>query len=738
MLRDRSIVKLVVCIPSFFTAVFALFILCGCENGAVDRPDGWAEETHGNTAAANYDVVFDQHAVKRIDLIFAPWDWQVMINDITELCGGFGMGSGMGIGDMPDGMGPPEETLIPCEGLMEGDSCLFTREGFSMEGVCTGLPFMEGRLVCLPEMFEPCEGLQDGDPCLLRGTNGAEVDGTCTSIPFMELDLMCMPEGVGGIPDDMALPSALDLLERDPVYRPCTFLFEGTTWQHVGVRFKGNSSLQFTWGAGSFKLPMRFDFDEFEDVYPEIEDQRFFGFKKLTMSSSWSDNSLTREKTVADIFREAGVPAPATAFYRLFINYGLGPIYFGLYTMVEDPDGPMLDTQFNDGSGNLYKPAGSGADFVRFDEQSFVKKTNEEDADWSDVIAVFEALHADRSDPEIWRDGLEAVLDVNGFLLWMAVNTVVTNWDTYGNLAHNYYLYTDPDAGLMSWIPWDNNMALVSGFAIFEPFPFDLSIVGENWPLIRFLMDDPVYRGTYRFFVNETVGGSFETEKTRERFQQAHEAIAPYVTGPEGEQAGYTLLAEPGDFNTALESLLLFAAQRREEALQFLSDEGFVSSPVVIHEIHYNPASSPADEYEFIELVNAGDRAVDISGYAFTAGIDFVFPRGTSIGPGEYMLVCEHADACAGKASQVFEWTGGKLSNQGEALVLRDAAGIIADYVRYDDRGYWPAEADGGGMSLELKDAASVNSLAENWCAGHDAGGTPGQQNSCSVRDTDK
>ncbi len=68
-----------------------------------------------------------------------------------------------------------------------------------------------------------------------------------------------------------------------------------------------------------------------QEEYTEIDDQRFYGFKQLSLSSNYSDNSFLREKVAADIFRESGVPAAQTAFYQVYVDYGEGPIYFGLY-----------------------------------------------------------------------------------------------------------------------------------------------------------------------------------------------------------------------------------------------------------------------------------------------------------------------------------------------------------------------------------------------------------------------
>jgi hypothetical protein len=328
----------------------------------------------------------------------------------------------------------------------------------------------------------------------------------------------------------------------------------------------------FAWVMmGSHKLPFRLDFDQFEDVYPEMTNQTFFGFKKLTLSSNFSDMSLIREKVVADMFRDFGVPAPMTAFYRLFIDHGDGPTYFGLYTMVEPPYYPMLYDQFGDDGGNLYKPKGGGADFVTFDEVSFPKHTNIEETDWSDVIAVFEALHASRNDADAWKSSLEEIFNVEGFLQWLAANMVMQNWDTYGNMAQNYYLYSNSRGGRVHWIPWDNNMALNDLFGLHPPLSLGLSEVTNEWPLIRYLIDDPEYWGIYKSFVGDFVNTTFNIADTQRRYQEAHDLIAPYVVGPEGENPGYTFVFAPHLFYNELDYLFDHLDGRHEAVEDFLS-----------------------------------------------------------------------------------------------------------------------------------------------------------------------
>jgi hypothetical protein len=95
--------------------------------------------------------------------------------------------------------------------------------------------------------------------------------------------------------------------------------------------------------------------------------------------------------------------------------------------------------------------------------------------------------------------------------------------------------------------------------------------VGDDWPLIRYLIDDPVYYPTYLSNVNETIEGAFSVEKHQQRLQDANALIAPYVVGAEGEQEGYTFTS-PDAFDAELAVLLDHVEIRREAALQFLAD----------------------------------------------------------------------------------------------------------------------------------------------------------------------
>ncbi len=362
--------------------------------------------------------------------------------------------------------------------------------------------------------------------------------------------------------------------DEDPIFVPAEVLYNGTQWYRVGIRFKGNSSLQGSWQRGILKLSFKLDFDEFEDDYPQIDNQRFYGFKKFSLKNNFEDKSQLREKVASDVFRKAGVPVSHTAFYTLYVDHGNGPEYFGLYTLVEEVDGPVLDTQFINDDGNLYKPEDSGASFVdgTFSEESFEKKTNEDEADWSDVLALFAALHDDTAstDPATWRANLESVFDVDGFLKYLAVNGIIQNWDTYGRMTQNYYLYNDPETSKLTWIPWDNNEALQEGKqggALALDFA---NLQANGWPLIERIYADEIYKAGYDYYLLEVIGQAFETGTTQALYDTYSYLVEPWATT---ELAGYSFLNGANDFYSAISELKAHAASRDSAVEAYLSEQ---------------------------------------------------------------------------------------------------------------------------------------------------------------------
>ncbi len=140
---------------------------------------------------------------------------------------------------------------------------------------------------------------------------------------------------------------------------------------------------------------------------------------------------------------------------------------------------------------------------------------------------------------------------------------------------------------------------------------------------------------------------------------------------------------------------------------------------VVITEVLYNadPTNSGG---EFIEFHNRGRAPVDLSGWTLAVAVDFEFPLGTTLAAGGYAVVVRNLDDAGDFYGDILiagEYSGA-LSNGGDSIELRAASGELIDQVEYTDSPPWPQEADGGGVSLELVDAARDNSDAASWGLG--------------------
>jgi hypothetical protein len=145
---------------------------------------------------------------------------------------------------------------------------------------------------------------------------------------------------------------------------------------------------------------------------------------------------------------------------------------------------------------------------------------------------------------------------------------------------------------------------------------------------------------------------------------------------------------------------------------------------LIITEINYNSPESGTDTTEFIEFVNAGSTAVDLTGYRFVEGVTHTFPATTTIAAGQYFVGAFDSSAFRNRFgfNADFVWTSGGLSNGGEDITIVDNFGRTVDSVDFKDVAPWPSgsgagQPDGGGSSIVLCDSTSDNNLGSNWFA---------------------
>lgn len=149
-------------------------------------------------------------------------------------------------------------------------------------------------------------------------------------------------------------------------------------------------------------------------------------------------------------------------------------------------------------------------------------------------------------------------------------------------------------------------------------------------------------------------------------------------------------------------------------------------SKVVISEIMYNPLGG--NDYEFIELMNAGESELNLTGLYIEDGITYTFPPGLApLAPGEWVVLARNPAAFAERypGIRVIGAYQGKLANEGEKITLRDATGQILAAINYDDENGWPLSPDGRGDSLVLVVPTGDPDDPQNWRASANPNGSP-------------
>ncbi len=139
-------------------------------------------------------------------------------------------------------------------------------------------------------------------------------------------------------------------------------------------------------------------------------------------------------------------------------------------------------------------------------------------------------------------------------------------------------------------------------------------------------------------------------------------------------------------------------------------------SDVIINEIHYHP-DGDFEKEEFIELYNRSDNSIDLTGWAFSRGITYLFPDGTQIAAHGYLVIARNmveASKFTSRSTLLGDYEG-TLSNNGEKLTLYNANGEIADSVQYKDSSPWVTSPDGSGASLERISPFAASDNPYNW-----------------------
>lgn len=154
---------------------------------------------------------------------------------------------------------------------------------------------------------------------------------------------------------------------------------------------------------------------------------------------------------------------------------------------------------------------------------------------------------------------------------------------------------------------------------------------------------------------------------------------------------------------------------------------------IVINEIMADPSPGVAlPEWEYIELYNASESAIDISKWKMIIGKkEFTFKEGTAIQADAYLILC-HNDALEDLSiyGNCYGFSSFQISNSGCNISLIDANGFLISSVDFNISWHSASYKKDGGWSLEQIDAFNPCVGKANWSSSNNSkGGTPGETN---------
>ena len=325
----------------------------------------------------------------------------------------------------------------------------------------------------------------------------------------------------------------------------------------VGVRNRGNGSRS--------RSPQGFNI-----AFPG--DAAWDGSSQFNLNTQYTPYQLLG----AALFAESGIPAPRSRAVGMRWNgidplAGGGPPAYGFYACNDAWDSDLIDLRFpNDSSGNLYRATrnfqgvtaggtsipnggelnkitpgpGETLSLIDLHKLNYNKRTNTSEDDWTDLFALEEALAKGQSgsqytSPVSWdvdyAASVRAVADVEEWMRWFAVNTLIDNSETNlsngdGDDFHFYFGRTDPRCRLM---PYDLDTILGGGDSPGSPTAGLFRMIARNssssptapTPMNAF-MKHPEFAPIYYRSLVELMDGPFEPSRFATLAEQTLGAVA--------------------------------------------------------------------------------------------------------------------------------------------------------------------------------------------------------------------
>ena len=312
---------------------------------------------------------------------------------------------------------------------------------------------------------------------------------------------------------------------------PAILTFNSTTYDSVGVRYKGNSTFCLPNDNLNSKVPYNIDMNYF------IDGQQLLGYNKMKLANAWMDPTFVKQIVSSNIYRRY-LPTGESNLVKLNVQGD----YVGLYVNDESINKQFLKKHFDEKSGPLFKcdnidrfcdtanaPSAMPPNLYYMGDDTTLYYNSydmKSDDGWQELVNLIKVIDLD-------FQNIDSVLNVDRTLWAFAVNQVLLNLDCYNTYyIHNYYLYQTKD-GLFQMIPWDLDNSFLGAilgnfwWAPSDAYEYDPYSIGEDhdnngfldiWeerPLVDKLLNNQHYRKIYTAHINTIIEESLDTSQIR-------------------------------------------------------------------------------------------------------------------------------------------------------------------------------------------------------------------------------
>ena len=300
------------------------------------------------------------------------------------------------------------------------------------------------------------------------------------------------------------------LAERESVKSPFDYVsadvtIDGKTIKEVGIRKKG-----FLGSLDNERPSLKIKFDKYRDQSP------YGDLDRLTLNNNKQDPSRLSQYLSYRFFNQSGVFAPRCNFAKVTVNGQ----YLGIYSNVEAIKPPMLKTGFGDGDGLLFE--GTVADLIPGSTDRLEGKTKRSK---TEELGPTAAVLAQKT---IDIEQLNQHVDLDAFIRFWAVESLIGFWDGYAHNQNNYYLYKNPNDAKFYFLPWGTD----SAFSYNVPSVIDKiqhNSVHSNAVLPNRLYRNRSTRQRYYATLQSLLNDSWNEAEFAAEIARVHEAIKDHV-----------------------------------------------------------------------------------------------------------------------------------------------------------------------------------------------------------------